>query len=119
MNFTQDLIKAKEFIDQKNYKNALDILMEVLDEDPDNPGALFLFGNICIAQDKRGLAYNVYRRCAALQPEEAAVWVNYGRCQEDSKEGWEVSMDCFKRALAINPKPVSYTHLTLPTIYSV
>lgn len=104
MNFDHKLVEAKDFITGKQFAKALEILMEVLDDDPDNPGALFLFGSICIEQDKRGLAYNTYRRVASLVPDEPAAWVNFGRCQADDREGWEASLDCFKRALAINPK---------------
>jgi len=96
------ILQAKQFIDERNYPAALEILMELLDDNPDDPDALFLFGAIAILQDKRGLAYNLFARCAKIAPDNPSVWINYGRSQDDSPEGWEKSIWCFKQALELD-----------------
>ena len=100
-------LDAKHYLDAEDYPAALEVIMKILDENPDDADALFLFGSVAIKQDKRGLAYNLFRRCAALNPDSAAVWVNYGRSQPDTPEGWQASLDCFTRALAIDSKNVA------------
>lgn len=107
MNLQEQKLEAKTLIDEKRFGESLEILMGILDNDPDDGDALFLFGSIAIHQDKRGLAYNLFRRCASLQPDNAAIWINYGRSQPDTKEGWDASLDCFTRALAIDSKNVA------------
>lgn len=94
--------QAKSLIEQKNYSEALQILMDLLDDNPDDPQALFMFGSIAIHQDKRGLAYNIYARCAKIAPDNPSVWVNYGRCQADNEEGWNAAEWCFKKALELD-----------------
>lgn len=94
----------KELIRTKNYHEALQLLNDELDQNPDEPRALFFLGNILILQDRRGLAYNIFARCAKHWPESAEVWVQFGRCQNDDPEGWEKSEWCFMKAMQINPE---------------
>jgi len=101
------ILEVKRLIDEGSTEQAFSLLMKMLDKNPDDADVLFLLGSMLIKQDKRGLAFNIYRRCAALAPDKAAVWINYGRCMDDTKEGWEAAMDCFVRALAIDPKNVA------------
>lgn len=102
MNLYDQKVKAKELINIQEYPQALEILMGILDDNPNDPDALFLFGSIAIHQDKRGLAYNIYARCAKLVPDNPSVWINYGRCQDDTEEGWKAAEWCFKKALEFN-----------------
>jgi len=97
-------LEAKHLILDEKYPHALEILMDLLDENPNDETALFLFGSVAIHQDKKGLAYNIYARCAKLAPDRSEVWINYGRCQADSEEGWKASEWCFKKALEIHPE---------------
>ena len=62
------------------------------------------------------------------EPPVSAVWFHsHGRIwvpfSEDDiaslEETWDLVKDELGRAAASRPVPVSYTHLTLPTIYSV
>jgi len=107
MKYQNEKYQVKEYIDQKNYQPALEILMEILDEDPNDKEALFLFGAIAVAQDKKGLAYNLYARAAKLAPDNPSVWINYGRCQADNEEGWKASEWCFKQALELDSQNVA------------
>ena len=107
MSLYDDKVRAKELINAKEYSLALDILMNILDDDPSDPDALFLFGSIAIHQDKRGLAYNLYARCAKLAPDVPAVWINYGRCQDDNEAGWEAAEWCFKKALELDSQAIA------------
>lgn len=99
-----DLLAAKNLMDQGDMAGAMVILMKQLDNNPDDVDVLFMLGSILIKQDKRGLAFNIYRRAAALAPDKKEVWVNFGRCQDDTPEGWEKALECFNRALQIDPK---------------
>ena len=96
-----DLIKR--LIAQKNYHDALTLLNDELDANPEDPRALFFIGNIMVQQDRRGLAYNLYARCLKSMDNSAEVWTQFGRCQDDTPEGWDKSEWCFMKAIDINP----------------
>ena len=102
MNY--DIVKS--LIQAKRYHDALTMLNDELDSNPDDPRALFFIGNIMVQQDRRGLAYNIFARCAKHWPDSAEVWVQFGRCQDDTPEGWEKSEWCFMKAIQINPNLV-------------
>lgn len=103
----EQLQKAKELIDANDFAPALEIINDVLNEDPSNPMALFLFGSVMVTSKKRGIAYNIYARCAKLVPDRPEVWVQFGRCQNDDEEGWKASEWCFQQALALDGENVA------------
>lgn len=104
METNQQHIRAKELKEEGRFPESLEILNDLLDENPNDPAALFLLAGIMIHTQKRGLAYNLFARCAKLAPDRPEVWINYGRCQDDSPEGWEQSEWCFKHALEMHPE---------------
>lgn len=94
---------ARELYESKNYGQAMEVLLDLLDDNPDDPAALFLLGGIFISQNKKGLAYNIMARCVKNAPERAEAWVNYGRCQADDPSGWANTEWCMRKALELHP----------------
>ncbi len=95
---------AKQNIDAGFYAEAITILSDILDVDPNDAQALFMFGAILIKQNKYGLAYNICARTAKLEPNNSAVWANYGICQPDNAKGWAASEWCLNKAIELNPQ---------------
>jgi len=109
---TGEHLQARQLYEQKRYGEAMDCLLNLLDDNPDDPAALFLMGGIFIAQQKRGMAYNIMARCVKNAPDRAEVWVNYGRCQPDDEEGWKKTEWCMHKALELQPDlKVAYSNL--------
>ena len=63
--------------------------------------ALFISAYIMMEGERFGLAYNLYKRCAQLNPNISEIWSNMGMCLEetDPKE----AKKCFQRARKIKP----------------
>jgi len=100
----QKLIEARDLHNAGEFVPALEIVNDLLDEDPEDPAALFLLAVILISTNKKGLAYHITARVLGKVPERPEAWVNYGKCQTDSPDGWEVSEQCFTKALELNPQ---------------
>ncbi len=98
------LWRAKALREEHQYEQALALILEVLDDDPENPQALFQAGGLFILLDKKGLAHNLMARCLKFAPDSPEAWINYGRTLADTPEGWEESEQCFFRALEMNPQ---------------
>lgn len=107
MSVDERHLQARDLYAQSDYPAALEIIDELLDENPNDAAALFLLGGIFIQTNKRGMAYNIMARCAKFTPERPEVWVNFGKCQTDSEEGWALAEDCFNKAIELNPEIVS------------
>lgn len=101
--FTEEHLLARNLYEAKRYPEAMETLLNLLDDNPDDPAALFLIGGIFIAQNKKGLAKNIMARCVKFAPDRAEAWVNYGRCQEDGPDGWAMTEWCMRKALEIHP----------------
>lgn len=54
----------------------------LLNENPDDPLALFLLGTIEARCERFGLAYNLFRRVVDLKPDRAEAWNNVGMALE-------------------------------------
>lgn len=65
---------------------ALAICNEVLNEHFDDEiaqQALFMSGYIMMEAERFGLAFNIYQRCAQLNPRQSEIWSNMGMCLEE------------------------------------
>lgn len=100
-------LQAKEAYERGEYERALNIVNDLLDENPNDAPALFLFGGIMIQTAKKGLAYNAFARCAKLTPDRPEVWVNFARCQTDDEEGWKATRWCLEKALELHPNSLA------------
>lgn len=78
-------------------------VIRLLNDDPLDSQALFLFGYISSKADNHGLAYTAFRRCCELAPNEAIAWHNLGKsCFELNQR--EHAETAWRRALKLDPK---------------
>jgi len=103
MAITNDHVLAKEARLRGDYSLALEIIEDLLDENPNDEAALFILGGIFIDTQRRGLAYTIMSRCAALAPDRPEVWNNFARTQNDNEEGWAITEGMLNKALELKP----------------
>ena len=99
----QRLLEAKEIVND-HPDEALALCNGVLNEHMDDATAqqaLFMAGYIMMQAERYGLAYNLYRRCAELNPGISEVWSNMGMCLEEKDP--EEAKRCFRKAYELNP----------------
>lgn len=96
------LDEAAQLAEKDQRDEALAKLLPFMDDNPDDPRALFIAGYIFMKSDRAGLANNVFRRAADLNPGEPVIWHNLGKtyheCQRD-----EDAERCFRRAIKLKP----------------
>lgn len=97
----EKLLRAKDLADV-DPEYALKLCNEVLEEDFYNDMALFIQGYILMQSEKFGLAYNLFKRCAELRPDQTETWNNMGMCLEI--EYPSLAMDAFDQALNFDPR---------------
>ena len=78
-----------------------DVLNDHLDDD-DAQKALFMSAYIMMEAQRYGLAYNLYQRCAQLNPRISEIWSNMGMCLEDNDPG--KARQLFRKAQKLDPK---------------
>lgn len=84
---------------------ALAICNEILNdhfEDEIAQKALFMSGYIMMQAERFGLAYNIYQRCANLNPRQSEIWSNMGMCLEEHDPDKAKMM--FERAYNLDKK---------------
>jgi hypothetical protein len=59
------------------------LLCKHLDEQWDDPTALFKLGYVFMKSESIGLAYQVFKRASDLMPGEASIWHNIGKLYHD------------------------------------
>ena len=93
--------RLMELVKQERYSEATKIILEMLDEDPDDYMALFEMGNILMKEQRKGLAYNILARAAKLYPEEPEIWLAYSQAHVDKPENWGRIEWCLKKAIKL------------------
>lgn len=83
------------------------ILCGVLDEEPDNPLALFGLGSLYVKRESYGAACNLFRRVVQLAPHREQGWNNLGLCL-DAAERHKEARECFEQALKRAPGNADY-----------
>src|SRR5688500_7412213 len=93
---------ARGALEAGNYSEALSIAQEVLNDDFNDPLALFVAAMALLRTKRYGLAYNLLRRVTQLQPAMFAPWNNMGMCHQET---WNLddAERCFKESLKRNP----------------
>lgn len=94
--------QAKEKLQAEKYPEAAKILCERLDQNPEDGEALFLLGFALLHEGSYGLAYNVTKRSADVNPGNAAAWHNMGKCFHEVQKD-ELADECFRRAVKLKP----------------
>ena len=96
-----------------DYGQGVKLASEVLDEDFNNPMAVFLLGYSSLKTEKFGIAYQLFMRAAQLHPGRAEPWNNAGMCFQET---WDLDAaeKCFRKALQIEPdNPAAMQNLAL------
>lgn len=96
-------LRAKQLYAEGRYQEALALASEALDDNFNDPQALFVLGGIFIQTEKKGLAHNIMARCLKYAPEVPEVWINYARTCTDDPEGWAEAEYCLRKALELKP----------------
>lgn len=94
---------ARNLAAEGDYESCLQLANELLSEDFNNAIALFLVGYCILKTERFGLAYNIFRRVAELQPNRSEPWNNAGMCHQET---WnlEDAEKCFRKALQLEPE---------------
>lgn len=93
---------AKEAIQAGDTTSTLRLANEVLDENFDDPIALYLAAQALQKSGRWGLAYNLFRRVCQLQPDRSEPWNMAGMCHE-KMWNMDAAEKCFKESLKRNP----------------
>lgn len=101
MNIQESLEKARDLAEVEP-DDALRICNEVLNEDPENSVALFFIGYICLKAERYGMAYNILRRCAEVEPDRSQIWNNMGQCIDMWNP--DLAISYYRKALECDPK---------------
>lgn len=83
---------------------ALRLCNEVLNENIDDvhaQQAMFISAYIMLKAQRHGMAYNLYKRCEQLRPNQAEIYVNMGMCLEESRP--EEAAKYFQKAQRLDP----------------
>lgn len=94
---------ARRLIEEdQDYAEGLKIAGEVLNLNFDDPVPLYLAAHAFRRSGKYGLAYNLFKRCAQLDPSRHEPWNMQGVCYEQT---WQLdeAERCFKESLKRNP----------------
>ena len=100
----------------KDLDEGIGVLGRAVQLEPEGPSVYANLGVFQLAQGDPQLAEEAFTRAVAVAPTSVDAYLNlanFYRAVHKSKEAEAT----FKQALEV--EPVSYTHLTLPTIYSV
>lgn len=98
----QDKLMLAKDLAETDPEYALKLCNDVLEDDFNNDMALFIQGYILMQSEKFGLAYNLFKRCADLRPNQTEIYNNMGMCLEIDYP--DQAMQAFDTALRINPK---------------
>lgn len=99
---------VKALIDEKAYVEALSALDPLMEEDPDSPIGLFLYGQVMLESEKPALAYHAFKSVVQIEPKRPEGWVNLGKCLDDLHR-WEEAQDCYRKALKLDPTNLQAT----------
>ena len=94
---------AKRLVEEdQDYAEGLRLAGEVLNSNFDDPVPLYLAAHALRRSGKYGLAYNLFKRCAQLDPSRHEPWNMQGVCFEQT---WQLdeAERCFKESLKRNP----------------
>lgn len=94
-----DLLEAREYVDNENYNKAWPIVSKVLNDEPDNPQALCVAAFMLEKQKNPALAYQLLKRVTQMFPSNPTGWLNLGKTC-DSLWKMDEAESAYKRALS-------------------
>lgn len=92
-------------LQRKEYMQAWPVVSELLNEQPDEPQALYLAGCIMRTQGHIGVALQLLRRALSFNQSHANLWMHYGACLHDVHR-YEEARECFHKVLKLMPEDV-------------
>lgn len=100
------IIKAHDLAASGEPDEALREASKILDENPDEPRALFLAAYVFLEAERYGMAYNVLKRASEIVPFREEVWNNMGMaCMKMGRI--DEARKLLNKSLKLNPKNVS------------
>lgn len=90
-----------ELIQNREYEKALSISIGLLNDDPDDPSALFQISKCMLDQEMMGMAHNLMARAVKMRPDIPEMWLQFGQTHGQTPEQWEKAEWCFKKAIKI------------------
>jgi tetratricopeptide (TPR) repeat protein len=118
MDFQKELLRAKELANIEPDTTAK-ICSKIIDHDPDSVDAqmaLFMFAYVMLESGKPGIAYHMYERCAAMNPNVSEIYSNMGMCFEYSDN--TRARKLFKKAIKKSNKNANaYANLGLMDLF--
>ena len=114
--FEEKLKLAKGLSDTEPDK-AMALLMDLSEDQIDNPLIMFLIGYIYLRAEKLGPAFQYLRRTLELAPHRWEAWTNVGRIY-DQLDMYETALPYFEQAWEIHPSAgtaanMSVVHLNM------
>jgi tetratricopeptide (TPR) repeat protein len=94
--------EAKRLVEEDNVPEAAKLLSKYLDDNWDDPEALFLMGYAFMKSESIGLAYQCFKRASDVFPGEAAIWHNIGKLYHEKQED-DKADEFFRKALKCKP----------------
>ncbi len=105
-NVIDSRIKAVHgLLKRQDYMQAWPIVSELLNENPDEPQALYLAGCIMRTQGHIGIALQLLRRALGLNQKHPNLWMHYGACLHDVHR-YEEARECFRQVLKMLPDDI-------------
>jgi thioredoxin-like negative regulator of GroEL len=115
-SYQQDSLRkvesARQLAASGDYAECIRVANELLDDNFNDALALFLVGYAFLKSERYGLAYNIFRRVAELNP-RSEPWNNAGMCHQET---WNLddAEICFRKALQLEPNnPAAMQNLAL------
>jgi hypothetical protein len=100
---------CRNLIERGDYSNAYLLASELLNEQPENAKALYLFGWVLRQQGHVGAALQMFRRALSIMPDTPNIWMHYGACLHDTHQ-YEDARQAFHRVrkdLPDDPMPIA------------
>ena len=101
------LKRCTHLIEREDYRNAWPLASEALNEEPDDPAALYLAGWILRSQGHVGMALQFFRRALAFNNKIPNIWMGFGACLHDTHK-YDEAREAFQvvyKALPDNAMP--------------
>ena len=106
------LAKLNQMLHHEN--EAMDLYHKILQLKPDNKKIYLILGRLYMEKKNIDDAFNLYSQMAKRFPDSYTAHFFLGKIHTIKKNPDYAEKE-FLKSLEINPDPVSYTHLTLPT----
>ena len=98
---------AARMIEADREDQALPLLNELLNRDPDDGMAIFMVGTIHSRAHRHGLAYQFFKRSSELSPDKPQVWAHLGAAVEGIGNPLEARR-LFEKAHLMDPHHANY-----------